>query len=285
MLYLKLQAYSEHTIKGWNQKLNQLAKNADLNESDSVKRYLAIIEIKESSKHAFRVAYTAYLKWQGRTWKQPKYKGSQKIPEFIPTEQEIDQLIAGCGRKTATILQTIKETGMRIGECLSLTWSCLNTAAHTITLNTPEKNSLPRIFKVSSKLIGMLQTMPKRHERIFGKTDGRNASINLLKQRRTIARKIANPRIAKIHFHLIRHWKGTVEYHKTQSIIKVQKLLGHKSVLNTQIYVNLEQAIFEVNEDYDVKTAENLDEACKLLEVGFEYVTDMEGKKLFRKRK
>ena len=76
-----------------------------------------------------------------------------------------------------------------------------------------------------------------------------------------------------------------MEYHKTQSIIKVQKLLGHKSVLNTQIYVNLEQAIFDVNEDCDVKVAETLDEACKLLEVGFEYVTDMDGKKLFRKRK
>lgn len=31
--------------------------------------------------------------------------------------------------------------------------------------------------------------------------------------------------------------------------------------------------------------AESLEEACKLLEVGFEYVTDMEGKKVFRKRK
>jgi hypothetical protein len=76
-----------------------------------------------------------------------------------------------------------------------------------------------------------------------------------------------------------------MEYHKPQSIIRVQKLLGHKSVLNTQIYVNLEQAIFEINEDYEIKTAETLDDACKLLEVGFEYVTDMEGKKLFRKRK
>ena len=76
-----------------------------------------------------------------------------------------------------------------------------------------------------------------------------------------------------------------MEYHKTQSIIQVQRLLGHKSVLNTQIYVNLEQAIFETNEDYEVKTTETLDDACKLLEVGFEYVTDNEGKKLFRKRK
>ncbi len=131
----------------------------------------------------------------------------------------------------------------------------------------------------------MLQTLPKKSEKIFGKTHSRNASINLLKQRRRIAKKIANPRIGKIHFHLIRHWKGTMEYHKTQNIIHVQQLLGHKSVLNTQIYVNLEQAIFEVNDDFDVKIAETLEEAFKLLEVGFEYVTDMDGKKLFRKRK
>jgi hypothetical protein len=31
--------------------------------------------------------------------------------------------------------------------------------------------------------------------------------------------------------------------------------------------------------------ATTLEEACKLLEVGFEYVTDMDGYKLFRKRK
>lgn len=36
---------------------------------------------------------------------------------------------------------------------------------------------------------------------------------------------------------------------------------------------------------FHVKVAESLEEACKLLEVGFEYVTDMENKKLFRKRK
>jgi integrase len=268
-----------------NQKLRRLARNIDLDDSESVKKYLAVLEIKESSKHAYCVAYTAFLKWKGRTWKPPKYRGAQSIPEFIPTEKEIDALIAGCGKKTATILQTLKETGMRIGECLSLKWSSVNAEAHTITLNTPEKNSLPRIFKVSPKLVGMLQMLPKTSDKLFGTTNRNSASVSLMKQRKTIARKLQNPRIAKIHFHLIRHWKGTMEYHETQSIIRVQKLLGHKSVLNTQIYINLEQAIFEANDDFEVKIAETLDEACKLLEVGFEYVTDMEGKKLFRKRK
>jgi integrase len=284
-LYLKMQGCSEHTIKNWNQKLRRLSRNADLNDPDSVKKYLASLEIAESSKHAYCVAYGSFLKWQDRKWKPPKYKGTQKLPEFIPTEKEIDALIAGCGKKTATVLQTIKETGMRIGECLSLKWSAVDVEAHIITLNTPEKNSLPRIFKVSPKLIGMLQLLPKISERLFGNTTRTSASVSLMKQRKKIARKLQNPRIAKIHYHLIRHWKGTMEYHETQSIEQVRKLLGHKSILNTQIYINLEQAIFEINEDYEVKIAETLDQACKLLEVGFEYVTDMEGKKLFRKRK
>jgi hypothetical protein len=39
--------------------------------------------------------------------------------------------------------------------------------------------------------------MPKKHERILGVTDGRNASINFLKQRQDNSQKIANLRIAK----------------------------------------------------------------------------------------
>jgi hypothetical protein len=76
-----------------------------------------------------------------------------------------------------------------------------------------------------------------------------------------------------------------MEYHKTQNIIQVQRLLGHKSILNTQLYINLEQAIFEFNDQYEVKLASTVDEAGKLVEVGFEYITEMDGKKLFRKRK
>jgi hypothetical protein len=37
--------------------------------------------------------------------------------------------------------------------------------------------------------------------------------------------------------------------------------------------------------EYTVKTASNTKEAIKLIENGYEYVTDMEGTKIFRKRK
>lgn len=104
--------------------------------------------------------------------------------------------------------------------------------------------------------------------------------------RKRIAKKLRNPRIAKIHFHLIRHWFGTMLYHKTKDMDYVRRQLGHRNIMNTQIYVNMEQAFFaEGTDDYTVKVAATVEEATALIEVGFEYVTDMDGKKLFRKRK
>ena len=77
-----------------------------------------------------------------------------------------------------------------------------------------------------------------------------------------------------------------MEYHKTHDPDHVKRLLGHRNLQSTEIYINMEQAIFSENDqEFHVKVASGLEEACKLLEVGFEFVCDMDGKKLFRKRK
>jgi len=90
----------------------------------------------------------------------------------------------------------------------------------------------------------------------------------------------------KITFTTFRHWKGTIEYHKTKDILHVQRMLGHKNIQNTMIYINLESALFhEANDEFAVRVAKTLDEACSLVEAGFDYVTEMEGQKIFRRRK
>ena len=94
------------------------------------------------------------------------------------------------------------------------------------------------------------------------------------------------PRLKQITFHTLRHWKGTTDYHKTHDPHHVETLLGHKSLQSTELYINVKRAICnKINSEFHVKVASNLDEACRLLEVGFEYVTDIDGKELFRKRK
>ena len=65
----------------------------------------------------------------------------------------------------------------------------------------------------------------------------------------------------------------------------------HRSIESTLIYIHLEEALFQESDEFTIRVAENLDEAVKLMEVGFEYVTDMENSqginvvKIFRKRK
>jgi integrase len=82
-------------------------------------------------------------------------------------------------------------------------------------LNEPEKNSNPRIFAVSQRLIDMLNTVPKKSELVFGKARTRDKQNAFHTQRCRLAAKLGNPRLEQITFHTLRHWKGTMEYHKT----------------------------------------------------------------------
>ncbi len=77
-----------------------------------------------------------------------------------------------------------------------------------------------------------------------------------------------------------------MEYHKTKDILHVKQLLGHKRVDNTVLYVQFEEALFSKPQDeFHSAIARSVDEARRLIEVGFEYVCTFEGAMLFRKRK
>jgi hypothetical protein len=71
-------------------------------------------------------------------------------------------------------------------------------------------------------------------------------------------------------------------YHRTKDILHVMRLLGHKNIANTLIYTQLVE--FE-SDEYCSAVANNVDEAKKLIEAGFEYVCSHDETILFRKRK
>lgn len=62
----------------------------------------------------------------------------------------------------------------------------------------------------------------------------------------------------------------------------IQQKLGHRDSNGTLIYMHLVN--FE-GDDYHVRTAKSLKEDEELLEAGFEYVTDRDEAKIYRKRK
>jgi len=280
--YLKREGYRDSSIRYWSKTLRQLVKlGADLFNPESVKDVIAKQKTWcETTKVNVAACYSVFAKANNIPFTLPRYTTTRKLP-FIPTEKELDQLIAGCGKRTATFLQLLKETGMRSGEAWRLEWKDLDTEKRTLRLNNPEKRGNPRMFKLSGKLVSMLSALPKESQRIFPKSL-KARRISFCMQRKKIAEKLKNPRINQITFHTFRHWKATMEYAKTKDILYVKQLLGHKRIEATLIYTQLVN--FE-NDDYHVKVARTLEEACELVEAGFEYVTDMEDKKIFRKRK
>jgi len=63
---------------------------------------------------------------------------------------------------------------------------------------------------------------------------------------------------------------------------ELDQLLGHKNINNTLVYTQLVN--FD-DDNYTVRVAHNVDEDKQLIEAGFEYVTEGDGFKIYRKRK
>jgi len=285
--WLKKDGKSDSTILGRTKILSVLTKRgATLYDPETIKDTIAKQPWSNGRKNNAVDAYSSFLKMVGGTWEAPKYQTIRKLP-FIPKETEIDQLIAGCSKRMATFLQTLKETGARCGEIWRIKWDDIDFESKVVNI-TPEKNSNPRVTHISDKLLDMLRQLPKNYgENVFAYPKMRvdNHAVTFQQQRKRIAAKIGNPRILKIHFHTLRHFKGTMLYHKTKDIFYVMQALGHKNIKNTLLYIQLEEALFQGEIDYISKIAKTPGEICALIEAGFEYVTEFEGVKFFKKRK
>jgi len=283
---LKLKGRTQETATTARRRLVKLAKLCDITNPYEVMEALANHKTwSNNTKRNMCNIYSSYLKTIGKTWEKPQYKKTSKLP-FIPTERELDELIASAPTvKTTASLIIMKETGARIGEIARIKWVDLDTQRKLITIAEAEKRSNPRTIPVTNQLLDILNQLPRNSISILGITKHSIATAFYRTQENAI-KKLQNPRLKQIHPHTFRHWKGTTEYHKTKDIMHVKYVLGHKSVETTQIYINLDNAIFKTSTDeFYAKTARTEDEAIQLIEIGFEYVTDMNGIKLFRKRK
>jgi len=279
---MQREGYKPSTIESQVSALKGIAHHTNIHDPTAVKTYLAKLNVTEARKEALVIRLNRFYKWKGINWTPPRYHRIEKLP-FIPQESEVDQLIAGIiNKKLCSFLQLLKETGARPGEAWNLQWTDVNVNIVNIT---PEKNSNPRQFKISNKLVAMLNTMPKKCAYIFRhkpESELRHFRRVYIQQRRNLATKLQNPRLQRISFKTLRHFKATMEYHRTKDILHVMQILGHKNIRNTLVYTHL--VSFETD-DYICKVAKTIEEATSLIENGFDFVTDVQDAKLFRKRK
>jgi integrase len=276
-----------------------LDAKADLLKPESCKAALSKLEVmdprtkksterpvRDNTKKSMASMLDVWFEFNGIAWKKPTYRDDSDVP-YVPTEADIDLLIAGLGKKLSIFCQILKDTGARPGEIDKLTWNDIDFAQRKVSFRA-EKGSNPRTRPLTEKTIEMLCNLPhtltNEKKRMFANADDMRG--NFFMQKKRLAQQLANGNIQKISFKTFRHWKGTTEQHKTKDIYHVKNVLGHKSIKNTEKYIHLEEMIYEstANDQFTVKVADTLEEAVKLMEVGFEYHAEVEGHKLFRKR-
>jgi integrase len=175
----------------------------------------------------------------------------------------------------------LKETGVDSGEAQKLKWTDINPENRTVAI-TPTKNHNARILPISSKMLSRLFQLPRKSPFVFNikSLDGFRAGFEVLKN--NLAAEQNNPRLTQIAFRTFRHWYATTQYAKTKDILHVKHLMGHKRLENTLVYTHL---VNFGSDEYTCKIAKSVEEATALIEAGFEYVTEMDGVKLFKKRK
>jgi integrase len=278
-VFLK-QNIREETAVTYVKRLQLLSKVGNLDDPERIKNLICTYQSTESFKELLTNAYDYYVRFNGYNWIKPRFTREDK-PFFLPLETELDQLIGEASFKLSVFLQLLKETGADSGEAWKLRWIDVNATSKTVAL-TPTKNHNSRVLPISSNLLGRILRLPRRNERVFACKALDDFRRRYEDMKKKLSVKIDNPRIREVAFRSFRHWKATTEYRRTKDILHVKYMLGHKRLENTLVYTHLVN--FE-NGDYVCKVAKDLGETAALIEQGFEYVTEMDGVKLFRKLK
>jgi integrase len=172
-----------------------------------------------------------------------KIKREKEAPwryQYIFSESEIQRLMNAAAPHLRPILLLAFGTGLRKGDILGLSWSNVDLARGTITLfmqKTGESIELPMLPMVKDVLLRMKQaagdsayvfTNPQSGKKMGSNKTAFNAAL----RRSGLAGK-------GYRFHDIRRTFATLLYNHGVSLIKIQRLLGHKSVTTTERYLGV----------------------------------------------
>jgi integrase len=283
---MKLRQLSNETIDKRKRHLTRLLKDgADLDDPQSVEVALATREYPTPTKWLLVNAYRSYCKTFNIQWEPIKIKYQPQMP-YMPTEEECKLFIAALPKVLGVFCRALFETGARRGEMAKVEWTDIDAENCIVAIRHPEKGSNARANKVPRECIDLLMSLSKKNGIYVFNPRPTSYDTNFNRQRAKIAAKLQKPQLLKIHFHTFRHVRGTLDVHNHVPLFEVKERLGHKFISNTEKYVHWNRQLYHEKSDrYYFAAVSTIEQAQGLIETGYEYVTDMDGMKLFRKPK
>jgi integrase len=274
---LRKSGLKDKTIVGIGSRLRYISRSADLHDPEAVKLFIANKNCADSYKHCLVKTYNYYATFHGLSWIKPRYRPINKLFK-VPTKEAIEKIIASASPKYATVFRLLMETGASPIELHHVTLRDIDFDKGTITIPGC-KGHKARVIKLKHSTVGLLKTYMSQHS---GFPTSVYMGKEFRKYRDRLAKKFNDPAFKQIRLYDLRHYFGTMLYHKTKDILYTMEKMGLTKLETALVYVRL---IAFGEDEYTSAVAKNLKEAQKLIEAGFEYVTEMDGAKIFRKRK
>jgi integrase len=269
MLWMKRNAYEESTIKKTAKLLRHLKRNCNIADPEDVKLFVGNKTCGNGHKENLIEAYDLYIKSEGLTWNKPFYQRYDKKRK-APNEKLVDFLINNARIEMKLKLSMFKDLGLRPVELTWLKVADINLENGIVNI-TGAKHTIGRNGKLKLNTLEMLKRYINKNclnadDRLFP-TESENISESYRRLRNRLAKKLQDPIFKTIRLYDFRHFKASMEYHKTKDLLYIKQLLGHKDLRTTLRYTQLLENLG--NDEYHCKTAKTINEATQLIESGF----------------
>jgi len=211
---MRKQGYPESTIKTTARRLKHLGRLCSLDDPERVKEVIASKDVSQGYKRNLVNDCIYYVRAQGLIWSKPQYRKTKRIPK-VPSGEAIDKIISRASWRYATVFSILKDTGMAPAELH-------NTRLRDVDLDRGViqapglKGHKPRVLKVKPSTLAMLkrylaenqseQPFPSRKQMYDAWRNYRNK----------LALKFQDPALRTIRLYDLRHYFGTMLYHKTR---------------------------------------------------------------------
>jgi integrase len=279
---------AENTIRVISYSLRQLTRKTDLKNPEAVKATIATMlnektkkPLANISKAKLSLAYEWFCKTNSIQFEKPRFKWELGTP-IIPTTENVTKITSASTRKYATIFTIMAETGIEGEELHRLHKNKIDTEQGIISIDGTKGHNAGT-YKLKQHTAEMLREYIAKNPQDNPFPKPKIMSEIWRRVRNRLADNLKQPELKKIPLKSLRNYSGAKLYYSLPDPIAVMRHLRHKKLETTMHY--LRGIVITGEEEYTVKTATSIKEATALLEAGFSYIQEIDGIKLYRKRK
>lgn len=179
-----------------------------------------------------------------------KFFPVEKKVKYVPSNEDIDKVIAAADLDTQDYLWTLRETMARVSEVNRLLWEDVNLAGRYIILYTRKKRGghlTPRKVPLTRNLHAILKARHARRDstkpwvfwhRYWSRKKGKFCE-GPFKDRKKFMKKLCEKAgVRYFRFHPIRHSGASIMDGNNVPIGAIQRILGHENRKTTEIYLH-----------------------------------------------